>query len=298
MDKNIETEMKSLWNSIPLEEAGSDDVVVSKAFSKFSKSVAVHKHSFGWWAVRVAAALFVPCAIWGVYSSISRVDDGSLLADVEWKQLEVPAGVVRNITLPDGTDVTMGAGSRIVYPSEFTSSKRQVFFSGEGYFEVKSDEQHPFVIGTDDAKVEVVGTKFNLRAFPTDSSLELALYEGKVNFSYTNSLGQETEHSVVPGELIEYDHKDASLKSSFFSGREYSSWINGDVIFRSKPLREISSQLERIYDVRFIIRNQELAEIPYYLAVSKGQSIDDVVSLLELDSRLRVRRTANIIEIY
>lgn len=298
MKKNIETEMESLWNSIPLEDADSKDIEVSKAFYEFSSRAGGPRRTFGWWALRVAAALMVPCAIWTIYSVINRTDEKPLVADVDWKQVEVPAGQVKSIVLPDGTAVTMDAGSRIVYPAEFQSQSRQIFFCGEGYFEVASDETHPFVISTDDAKVEVVGTKFNLRSFPNDSSVELALYEGKVRFNYSNSLGQDTEYSVSPGEMIEYSREDASLKSKFFTGREYSSWIGGDLIFRSKPLKEIASQLERTYNIRIVIRNQDLRDIPYYLAVSGRQNVDDVVELLKMDSRLRIRRVGDIIEIY
>ena len=107
-------------------------------------------------------------------------------------QLIVPQGRNSTIQFADGTIVFVNAGSHLVYPSVFKDNKRQVFLVGEGFFEVKHQSDIPFVACTNHFEIEVLGTKFNLSAYPSENNIETVLIEGKVKvqetgFNFTNN---------------------------------------------------------------------------------------------------------------
>ena len=95
-------------------------------------------------------------------------------------QLNVPFGKTSVVLLADGSKVQLNAGSRLVYPENFTGDKREVFLSGEAFFEIQKDSNHPFIVATTDINIEVKGTKFNLSAYASDACYETVLAEGKV----------------------------------------------------------------------------------------------------------------------
>ena len=95
-------------------------------------------------------------------------------------QLIIPYGKTSEVLLPDGTKVFLNAGSRLVYPENFTGKTREVFLVGEAFFDVSHDQKHPFIVQVSDLRVKVLGTRFNVSAYPSDNVIETVLAEGKV----------------------------------------------------------------------------------------------------------------------
>src|SRR5690606_16628213 len=113
--------------------------------------------------------------------------DGSVIVDAnkiesaeEYYAMETPKGGTYHMELPDGTQVWLNADSRIYYPLTFTGTKRVVKLIGEAYFEVAHDPNKIFIVETKDEKVKVLGTKFNVKAYPEDAYSCTTLKEGKV----------------------------------------------------------------------------------------------------------------------
>ncbi|NOY96635.1 MAG: FecR domain-containing protein, partial [Chlorobi bacterium] len=98
----------------------------------------------------------------------------------KYAEIIVPNGERSTIVLPDGSTVKLNSGSRLKFPSNFSSGKRQVILQGEGFFNVTHDKSSPFIVVASDIRVEVLGTRFNISCYPNDEIIETYLESGKI----------------------------------------------------------------------------------------------------------------------
>lgn len=151
-----------------------------------------------------------------------------------------------SMTLPDGTKIALNYDSQVTYdPEAFAKGERRIDFDGEGYFQVKKDSRHPFVIHAQGLQVEVLGTVFNLLARNGDTHSELFLEEGSVRLmsvltgeKVLLSPNQKAVLSVETGHIVVQTMENIA---------ETSAWRKGDLIFRNEPLGNVLRTLEGCY---------------------------------------------------
>ena len=164
---------------------------------------------------------------------------------IEEYTLVTPKARQQQLTLPDGSKVWLNAASSIRFPSAFTSKTRLVEITGEAYFEVAKEKSKAFVVKVGSAKVEVLGTHFNLMAYPNEQSLETTLLEGAVRFSsdkQTIQLKPGQQSQLLPGNKLRLNEH-ADIEHAI-------AWKNGIQSFKSADIKTIMRQVERWYDVK------------------------------------------------
>ena len=97
-----------------------------------------------------------------------------------YNELDIPIGSKSKITLSDGTQIWLNAGSTLKYPSKFSDKKREIFFEGEAFFDVSKDKNRPFIVRTSEINIRVLGTKFNVKSYPEDNIIEATLVSGSI----------------------------------------------------------------------------------------------------------------------
>lgn len=162
-----------------------------------------------------------------------------------------------SVTLPDGTKVYLNAESTLSYPASFSLNERTVQLTGEAYFEVKHDTDAPFIVKTAEIQIKVLGTTFNLYAYPDDSWFEASLVEGSIEVTPYKSPGKQVHLS--PNQKARYNHETGEIKVITTDLRVETAWKRGDLIFRNQPFKEIIGQLEIFYGVN-ITANGEYPE--------------------------------------
>ncbi|MFW5699946.1 MAG: FecR family protein, partial [Bacteroidota bacterium] len=169
----------------------------------------------------------------------------------ELNQLVIPYGKTSEIYLSDGTKVYLNAGSRLIYPEFFVDKKREVFLVGEAFFKVSHQKEHPFIVQTTDVKVKVLGTQFNLSAYPSDNIIETVLTEGRVRLEQNNSrlFGENTE--LQPGQLGAFNKTTRETHLEHVDPDNYVLWKDGIFKFESTDLSRVTKKLERFYNLRF-----------------------------------------------
>ena len=188
-------------------------------------------------------------------------NDGNPLTKVEgnqevtWLKLSTPKGGTYQITLPDGTQAWLNAASTLMYPSCFSGTERLVKLTGEAYFSVAKDARKPFKVISAGQEVEVLGTEFNVSAYPDDFERRTTLVEGKVRLSLSGGKGGLTrgkggfvelvpgEQGIVKGENLFKTDVDTAL---------YTAWKSGYFYFKRTPLDDIMRQVARWYDVEVV----------------------------------------------
>ena len=191
----------------------------------------------------------------------------------EMNTLVIPYGNSSVITLADGSRVWLNAGSRLIYPSEFVDKKREVFLVGEAYFEVTKNEHQPFVVKTTDIEINVLGTHFNVSAYPEDYSVQTVLAEGSVHINRLNSGLFDKGITLTPGEMAYYNRKNKDTHIYNVDVEQYTSWTQGLFSFSNTDFNRIIKRLERYYNIRFQFDDplKGTIQISGKLDVSKGK---------------------------
>jgi len=194
------------------------------------------------------------------------------------------------ITLPDGSTVKMNANTRIEYPEHFAADARKVKLSGEAFFEVTRDTAHPFIIETDNASVEVLGTSFNVSAYPEAGLVEVNVETGKVKLTQ-HPIGSSIRKSVLlpAGERGWLTIHDSKLGHEMKLASNYSAWITKEMIFQRTPLAEAFTVLENTYHVKIKMENPEIGKIPY-TANFANLKLDYIVEVMARTHKLKVVR--------
>jgi len=173
-------------------------------------------------------------------------------------QLIIPYGKTSEIFLSDGTKVFLNAGSRLVYPESFSGKTRTVFLVGEAFFDVKHDQNHPFIVQLNDLRIKVLGTRFNISAYPADNIVETVLAEGKVRMEQNNAGLFDKTIELIPNQLASFDRTTMETNVKTVDTDNYILWTAGLLQFESTDLNRIIKRLERFYNIRFEFRDPML----------------------------------------
>ena len=212
-------------------------------------------------------------------ADFSRVKATS--GEPEMKTISTPRGKDYELVLSDGTVVLLNADSKITFPTRFTGNKRTVKLVGEAYFKVSKNKHRPFIVETGNLYTKVLGTEFNLKAYP-HSDVNVTLIKGSVA---VNAEGKEV--MLKPGENAEYsENKDIEVTTVDTEG--YLQWKDGYFYFDNVPLIDVVRDLGRWYNVNIEIRNNSLMSYRLHFIASRKASIKEFVDNLNEFNYLHV----------
>ncbi len=183
------------------------------------------------------------------------------------------------VVLPDGTNVRLNAKSKLVYRQNFGLNDREVFLSGEGYFEVKNDKEKLFVVKTDYINVAVLGTVFNICAYENKDYVEMALVKGSVRVC--TELPPYKTVLVKPNEKVTFDKQTGELNLRHTDNRVETSWINKELVFKQMSLRDVFACLERKFDVKIVVDDEQIFS-DVYTGVFDDNNINSIMHVLQL----------------
>ena len=195
--------------------------------------------------------------------------------DTRLNKLIVPYGKKFELELADGTEIFLNAGSTIKYPVNFQpDTSRIVHITGEAFFKVTKDSLRPFIVKSDQMAVEVLGTSFNVLAYPEDSEVATILVEGKVKM-----ISETSGKSIIlePGEKGVGNMMSDEMRKEKVNTRIYTSWLDGRLVFRHLEFNSILKKLERHYNVTFVNQNTELARESFNASFSSEESITAIL---------------------
>jgi len=200
--------------------------------------------------------------------------------------LTTARGEMFQVTLPDGTSVWLNAASELKYPVSFEgSANRIVQLSGEGYFEVKKDAAHPFIVETMGQKIKVLGTHFNVNAYLDNQEVKTTLLEGRVQVNSLASSGQQ--RILKPGEQSTLQY--GVLKVAEVDLLQVQDWKNGEFIFSGERLESIMRKISRWYDVNIYYTDDQLKDNIFVGSVPRMSDVAQVLDVLELTGTVKFK---------
>lgn len=180
--------------------------------------------------------------------------------EVVYIEKVIPIGQKSIVRLADGTQVKLNAGSKMRYPQEFTDSQREVFLEGEAFFEVARDETRPFTVKSGDIETTVLGTSFNIRAYPEQDNIDVAVITGKVAVKNTSfeASGKKLESVtyLTPNDRATYNKNEKTVEKSTFIATDVISWKDNIIYFKDADFVKIRQVLEKWYGVEFVLEKE------------------------------------------
>ena len=193
--------------------------------------------------------------------------------EINYHTISVPRGAEYSLQLADDTKVYLNAGSVLRYPVTATGEIREVYLSGEAFFEVSPNGDRKFIVHAGDIAVEVVGTAFNVNAYEGQNNIYTTLQEGIIHIRCNDLL-----HRVTPGTQVIYHKESQTAEYREVETELYTSWKDGYYYFKQKPLGEIMEILSRWYDLEVSYIDQEVRTMEFG---GRLKRYDDIGYLLE-----------------
>tara|TARA_R110000868_G_scaffold13102_9_gene61707 strand:- start:12247 stop:13404 length:1158 start_codon:yes stop_codon:yes gene_type:complete len=217
------------------------------------------------------------------YKNVVDEDSNTTVNEsLTYNELIVPNGKRMKLILSDSTIVHINSGTRLKYPVKFiTNQDRKVFLEGEAFFEVTKSKTNPFIVNADKIDVRVLGTKFNVSSYPNDHLVSTVLVEGLVELNATKDSEKDDEkYLLIPGQIASWDKSINNMQIAKTDINEYTSWINGQIIFKVRPFPEILKVLERHYDVS-ITNNYRFLDSQQFFAKFDTETIEQVMTYFQ-----------------
>ena len=194
----------------------------------------------------------------------------------EYNVLEVPRGGEYTVTLSDGTVVHLNSGSELRYPVAFGAERREVFLSGEGYFEVVKDSVRPFFVNADKLKIRVYGTSFNVNTYDLEN-IQTVLVEGKIGIQTMN---MNTEYMVKPGQLALYNQEKGTMEILNVDVLPYVAWKDHEFMFDDESLEKIMNRLSLWYDVDVFFQTASLKQLHFTGHLGRYDDISHILDAI------------------
>lgn len=231
----------------------------------------------------IAAILVIPILLAGALWIMQLQKNISSIGQEYVKTvIHAPLGSRISFTLPDSTKGWLNSGSELEYSIPF-KSQRNLVLKGEAWFDVAHNEEHPFIVQAGISKVKVLGTRFNMNAYPADNYIEVVLEEGKVEFSVGENGSQLT---LKPNErLVLSDNK---IQVYTTDAWKYNAWKDGKLVFRGDSMSEVARRIERWYNVEVVVKDKEL-ELYTFRGTFQDDSLDEVLKYLSMTSPIRYK---------
>ncbi len=205
-------------------------------------------------------------------------------------QLIIPYGNRSVVTLSDHSIVWLNAGSRLVYPSVFSEKKREVLLFGEAFFIVSKEEDRPFIVKTSDVSIRVLGTQFNVSAYPDDNFIQTVLTEGKISLRRNDANFFEDEIVIHPDQMVSYNKTTQTTRVRTVETSYYTVWKDGLVKFSDEDLSRVIKQLERFYNITFSFQNPLTGDIKITGKLDLRENKDEVLKYVSKVASVEIKK--------
>lgn len=211
----------------------------------------------------------------------------------EFHALTVPRAGEYIMMLSDGSRVWLNSETELKYPVIFDKNIREVYLTGEAYFEVAKDAGRPFVVVTPQTRTTVLGTSFNVMAYRGETFTEITLVTGAVTVA-----AGERECKIVPGQQVAVDNESLEMKRKAVNPAFFASWKDGLFDFDHMTLSELCVKLSRWYDIDFFFVNQAAAEKRFTGAIKRNRSLQFMFDFIQKTSGVRFEMKGKTVMVY
>jgi ferric-dicitrate binding protein FerR (iron transport regulator) len=286
------------WNNALNDNSGLDvlpaderDVLKKNIYGNISRKLGFKKreHRIPAYVYKIAASLLLLFVFSTAWYLSERITDAAVEAPTAFVEIETKYGERLTIKLPDESSVVLNGNSRLKYSKHWSSSSpREVWIDGEGFFAVEHTINHQkFIVHTREGlNVEVLGTKFNVKS--REHASEVLLTEGKVKLN----VDSDAEPAVIlkPGEMATM--KENKLSKRAVEDKQYTSWVRSKLYFDKMTLEELAQILKETYGVEVSFQNDQLKKRQLSGEISSA-TVDDILFAVAQTFNIEVTRESD-----
>lgn len=282
-EHQLTTPMQGLWDSLRNRRANYDvdwetmysSIIKSEEHAENAISRSTSKRSHFYWAA--AAILFVCLGTamgWMLFTSPSRqAPKNKDIVITPKKKIE---NMRQTIHLPDGSTVVLNIGSTLKYPSAFKAGRRDVYLSGEGYFDIKHTPSQPFYVHTGKLLVKVLGTVFNIKSYPEQSNIEVTVTRGKVQVMKEN----KTLGVLTSSQQISYANSSENVVLRRVDTSKVIAWKPAELHFDDIKMEEAAKRIEQRFNLIIEFANPAIKECRVTATFSEDDMAEEVLAVI------------------
>lgn len=261
--KHILISIQRRINTARSKEAAStpQKYVITKAGNEDHLSVthrlSQKKDKSGFWRGIAAGLIGIAIVTAALYFPGHPSENAETIAIDYWERSSLK-GEKRSITLSDGTKIKLNSNSKLIVPQQFPAHERKVSLVGEAYFEVSEDASRPFIITSREVNVIVLGTSFNVRAYPSENTVQVAVATGTVSVEKTADKSPIDQEPILlsPNEMVTYFKATGNANKESFDPMAVFAWKDDILYFKDADIYTVIERLEQWYGVTFIVKIQ------------------------------------------
>ncbi|HEX3006159.1 MAG TPA: FecR domain-containing protein [Bacteroidales bacterium] len=271
----------------------TSDELKERIFNKVKRVLPVTKtRRLNYWIPAAVAAIAVLLTL----AVTHLLREPLLNNNMVYLEATTPFGVKTKLVLPDSSVVFLNSGTYLKYPARFTRETRDVYLKGEAYFEVQKDKNHPFVVKTPAMSVKVLGTHFNVKAFPDENLYETTLLEGSVAL-YNNEQTEEL-YRLKPNQKVSFSETSGNIRVQKVDAEMEASWRDGKFYFDDESLSSIVKNLERNFNVHIRITSEKLKDEVFSGFFDKDRTLYQTLDIMMLHKNFYYKTQNDTILIY
>lgn len=286
LEQALDAFMQAKWAELPEGVSGDLTMLSKERYNRIQRRIGVRKAIPLSWYYAAASVLFMMLA--GA-AYIFRHDVLDIIDPIKTITYSTAPGQQLSVRLPDGSRVWMNTASRLSFPEKFRGNTRHIYMSGEAFFEVAHDEKKPFFVHAANFYTRVLGTSFNVKAYPqTDEPIYVTVATGTVAVGVVDSLEHSRELTrLTPNHRVLYNRMTHTVYGDSIAAGQVSAWREGRLVFRQAGLQEMVSTLERWYGVSITVQAPTMGTTCSFTAdYYAGISLRDVLEALQITGKI------------
>jgi len=292
--------LEQVWNNNTSDLSNTSPFDKKKIFQEINNQINASKiPSIPWYhkpALKVAASIAVLVAL--SFVTIYFAWEKENFAEKQMLSVFSANNNAQEVILPDGSKVILNKQTTLKYPKVFRKKIRRVELSGEAVFEVTHNPNHPFIVAANNVEVEVLGTVFNVMAYPTDGMVTATLISGKVKFKYIDpNTKKEQSVTLAPNHSATYYFKQNRFEVSMVDVNKVTAWEQGKLIFSDEPIESLVAKLNRWYGADIILSNDLKGKYRLTMTID-DETIDEALLIISKTIPVGYTQTGKQIVIY
>jgi len=242
------------------------------------------------------AAVLIPFVILS-YIGYQYVELKSSLANQQslFTSIVAPKGAQSQVELPDGTQVWLNAGSSLQYANTFGQDDRNLTLTGEAYFDVATNKILPFIVRSEAIKIQVLGTRFNVKAYEQLDDIKVTLIEGSVSLHH---IMEKQTYKLMPMEVARYSKREHKMEIVKDTYSQATGWTNGAIVFNGESFEEIVFMLEQRFNVTIHIEKESLKKRQFKGDFKKNETIERIFNVMATGGQFSYKISGDRIDIF
>lgn len=260
-----------------------------KSLGLTRKKAGIDSKKFNWplFFIQIAAVLVLALLFSSVYNALLVPDHKNKSASLVYQEVKASYGTQSRVELADGTIVYLNSGSTLRFPNSFDNMKtRRVELTGEGFFTVAKNNEHPFIVDLHRIQIKVLGTSFNAEAYPENPTITIALVEGSIQLQQRNSEDINDLLKMKPNNVAIYKQTENILQWKTEDDlNKYTAWREGKIVFSNDPVNTVIQKLEHWYNVDIELSEPVIKKYRF-TGTFIDEPLEQVLTILNMTSKM------------